>query len=602
LFRRIAIGTLLLVGLVASIVGVAWLARFQILRWREGLPAFTHSAGELRRVMIDTRDGVGLATHVFLPAGEGPWPTLLVRNPYAGFDVMVRSWCGMFVRYGYACVYQDVRGQGDSQGEWEPLEHETSDGLATLAWLVQQDFQDKHIALFGPSYLAVTQWAVAAGLPPEVKTFIPSVNSTRLRETLYESGMFRLETFTAWAAMMPERGMRTGMGEAYQSALHHRPHVEVDERFFGVRLPWYREWVRSPARSAALWQRPAYRQLERTPEITHLPVLFVSGWYDVFFGPQMDDWQRLASKTDSRFVVGPWTHAGMNTGVLDTPGAGGGLMQWSLVLDWLGHHLRGEELENGPGVATYVMGERRWRERASWPPASEPRRLYLGQAADAKSCRGGRLTQAPPEAGSIGRYVYDPDAPVPTRGGGGMLAFLLPGIDGAPAANVWQDDLCDREDILSFVSEPLEASWHLAGTPRVRLSVRSSAPDTAFTAKLVEVFEDGRPVNVRDGIASLAYRDGSGEPETYTPGEAVAIDVRLWPIEWAFAKGSRIRLDVSSSDFPKYNAHSNRAGLWSEQTSADTASQEVLTGPGFEAWVELPIVSPQAHPQTEEAS
>ena len=167
-----------------------------------------------------------------------------------------------------------------------------------------------------------------------------------------------------------------------------------------------------------------------------------------------------------------------------------------------------------------------------------------------------------------------------------MLAFILPGYDGAPPANVLQDGLCEREDVLSFVSDPFADNLTLAGTIVVDLSVSSSAPDTAFTAKLIEVFPDGREINIRDAITSLAYRNNATDPLSYEPHSRIAISIDSWPIEWQLTKGSRIRLDISSSDFPKFHAHRNRAGPWAAQDGMDVATQTVYGGV-----LKLPIYS-----------
>ena len=171
-----------------------------------------------------------------------------------------------------------------------------------------------------------------------------------------------------------------------------------------------------------------------------------------------------------------------------------------------------------------------------------------------------------------------------------MLAFLLPGFGGSPPSNVLQEGLCERPDILSFSSEVLEQDMHIAGKIEVMLTVASSAEDTAFTAKLVEVFEDGREVNVRDAITSLAFRNGAATARSYLPGSEVVTGMLLWPIEWEFQEGSRIRLDLSSSNFPNFHAHSNRAGLWSEQSEVEVADQTVFAGEGRPSWVALPVV------------
>jgi putative CocE/NonD family hydrolase len=591
-FLRITGGALAAVVVLAA---VAWFARYEIIRMREGLPSYTHAAGASENLSVKMRDGISLATTVHQPVGSGPWPVVMIRNPYQGFDIVVGTWCQLLVRYGYACVYQEVRGQGKSQGEWQPLLNERDDGIDTLAWLTEQSFQNGNIALMGPSYLAAVQWAVAGDLPPEVKTFVPAVFTTRTYDTLYLSGMFRHETFTAWSAMMPRRGMNRNAGESYQKAIHHRPHIEVDELYFGGKLDWYRDWIGNPSRASEFWQQDLNKLFEANPGRTEVPVLMIGGWYDVFLGPQFEDWKALASRSQSRYVVGPWTHIGQSGEAFDISNAGGGLTQWKIVLDWFGHHLRGEPLLNQPGVATYVLGVNEWTERREWPPATEPMRFHLDGTRDAHGCDGAPMSAQPASTSRELSYRYDPDNPVPTRGGSGMLAFILPGFGGAPPANVLQGDLCKRNDILSFKSDVLDAPLHIAGNIKVGLTIASDVDDTSFTAKLVEVFPDGRAVNIRDSIISLVFRE-SGEPGNpgaalaYQAGSRIEIILDFWPIEWKVSRGSRLRLDVSSSDFPKYHAHPNRAGVWSAQSEVRIATQTLYTGPGANSWVELPVV------------
>jgi putative CocE/NonD family hydrolase len=591
-----------LLGVTIVLGTAAWFARYEIIRVREDLPPFSHSSDETEKASVAMRDGIVLATTVYRPVGKGPWPAILIRNPYAGFDIIVGGWCELLVRYGYACVYQDVRGQGESEGEWQPLIHERDDGIDTLAWLTAQDFQNGNLAMMGPSYLAAVQWAVAGDLPPEVKTLVPAVFTTKTYDSLYLDGMFRHETFTAWSAMMPKRGMNRSAGGSYQKAIRHRPHNEVDALYFGGKLPWYQDWISNPSRSAPFWQQDLNKLLEENPARTRIPILMIGGWYDVFLGPQFEDWKRLASRSRSRFVIGPWTHIGRSGDALDTPNAGGGLAQWKIVLDWFGHHLKGEPLDNPPGVATYVMGENTWTERRQWPPETNALRLHLdgvGGEGEPNVCAGAGLSRQSPTTASQQMYRYDPDDPVPTRGGSGMLAFVLPGFDGAPPANVWQGDLCKRNDILSFTSVPLTSPLHIAGNIKVALTIASDVEDTAFTAKLIEVFPDGRAVNIRDGITSLAFRGkerstgstNGAVPLPYAPGNRIEITLELWPIEWKVAAGSRLRLDISSSDFPKYHAHPNRAGVWSAQSEAQVATQNLYTGPGTNSWLELPVVA-----------
>jgi uncharacterized protein len=488
--------------------------------------------------------------------------------------------CERFVRYGYACVTQDVRGQGGSGGDWDPGENnEIADGHDTLMWLVEQDFQDGNIAMVGSSYLTSVQYsAIVGGAPPELKTIVPAMLSTDISQVVYQDGLFRHETYTAWASMMRESNSSPASpnaGDEYQAAIRHRPHNEIDTEVYGVPMPWYQEMIAATSPASDYWQHPDRVRMRELPENMAIPVLMIGGWYDVFFGPQFEDWQRLATQSQSRYIVGPWSHSGA-TGELETPDAGGGTFQWDEMLPWLEHHLKGEPLTQPTGMSLYVIGDGEWVEREEWPTATDSQIYYLSNLDAANRCDGGELAPAP--GTGTATYTYDPDNPVPTRGGSGMLAYNLRGYDGAPPVTVEQSGLCERDDVLTFQSEPLEDGLFISGNISVTLDVASSAPDTAFTAKLIEVFPDGSSYNIRDSITSLAYRNGADVPQAYTPGERVSVTLDFWPIAWQMQPGSRLRVDVSSSDFPKFHAHTNREGPWAEQVAADIANQTVFGG------------------------
>jgi putative CocE/NonD family hydrolase len=582
---------------VALLAGAAYVGRFQLASYQLGLPSYTYELGSERDLRVAMRDGVELNTTVYEPEGDGPWPTVLIRNPY---DMpLPRGWCGIFARFGYACVYQEVRGQMESGGDWEPMVREPDDGEDTLAWLIQQPFQNGNIGFYGPSYLASVQWATAShGLPPEVKTMVPMVFATDLYSLAYERGMFRHEILTAWAAVMPGRGFNRENTKKYQEFIRHRPMIEIDERYFGVKLDWFREYLTNPSRSDALWQRQELLDVRATPPKMKIPVLLIGGWYDIFFNGQLSDWDRLGSREQSKLVIGPWTHLQEADGDLDFDDARGQSWQWELVLDWMGHHLRGEPLDQKTGVVeSYAIGEDRWHTRSSWPPKSDPQRWHLDGLATSHGCDGGRLRADIPRTPQSVEYTYDPDDPVLMRGGAGSLAFIL--ADGGPVHSVEQAGICERADVMSFAGPPLQTPVRIAGKISVVLSVASDAPDTAFTAKLVEVKADGSAYNVRDGIATLAYRSNSDRPLVYKPGRMVRVDIDLWPIEWVFEAGSRIRLDISSSNFPAYHAHPNRAGTWSLQTDAVTARQTLYAGAGRSAYLELPVARLEVVPEPE---
>ncbi|MBU0936210.1 MAG: CocE/NonD family hydrolase [Spirochaetes bacterium] len=573
--------TLISLGLLISLALVVFVLRNDILRRLEGLPPFTHSAGDRFDMMVMMRDGVELYTFVQLPAGEGPFPTVLVRSPYHEVSWAFRNILGeRFVRYGYACVTQDVRGQGGSGGIWDPgVNNEIADGHDTLLWLVEQDFQNGNIAMVGSSYLSSVQYAaVAGGAPEELKTIIPSMFTTDIRKVMYQDGMFRHELYTAWASMMRESASALSskeQGAEYQKAIRHRPHNEVDTEIFGLEMPWYTDMLTAMNPHSDYWQVDTRVAIRETPENMTIPVLMIAGWYDIFTGPQLEDWQRLATRSESRLILGPWTHSG-SIGEYPMPGSEGGQFQWAEMLPWLDHHLKGEPLTLAPGVKLYVIGKGAWEERVAWPTSSNTQTFYLSDITLSNDCTGGVLADKP-DTGEVS-YTYDPDNPVPSRGGGGMLAYNMEGYGGAPPSNVDQSGFCERDDVLTFTSESFKDGLFVSGNISVTLEVSSTAPDTAFTAKLIEVFPDGSTFNIRDSITSLAYRNGSAEPIDYIPGEKVSITIDFWPIAWQLQPGSLLRLDISSSNFPKFHAHTNRAGVWSEQTRADIAVQTIYGG------------------------
>jgi uncharacterized protein len=557
------------------------------------LPEFESGAGRHYTEHVAMRDGVRLRTDVYLPKGEGPWPVIVVRNPY-NFWFGARPVARLFSRYGYVGVHQLTRGRRGSEGEWLPFFNERDDGLDTLDWIVAQPWQDGNIGLLGASYLSMVQWAVADVLPPEVKTMVPMVWGSDVHGVAYEGGMFRHEVATVWAALMHDDRIAARGGRNYRRAIAHRPHAEAAERFFKGPLPWYEVWLESASLDAPIWQLPDARHLQEIPRRVQVPVLMITGWYDIFLPSQIEDYLVLGSREESRLIVGPWTHLMglMGDGERPLPEAGTGIDLMDRVLDWFDHHLKGAPLPDWGPIETYAIGDGSWRIRPDWPPPTEPRRFHLHDAEASVACGGGRLRLAAPRAKSAVAYVYDPEDPVPSRGGAGMLRFALPGWRGVPPSMRDQRGLCERPDVLSFVSAPLAEDLHLAGEMRIRLTVSSDAEDTAFTVKIIDVDPEGVAVNVRDTITALAFRNGAKVPVAYTPGERITLELSTWPIEWTLPAGHRLRVDVSSSNFPAYHAHPNLPGPWAEQRETRPAVQTLHLGPDAPGWVEVPVLSP----------
>ena len=586
---RLVVGGLLLLLLV---VGVAFVGRYELFRRLHQLPAYTHDGGDVTTVMVPMDDGVALHTRIVRPAGDGPAPTVLLRNPYSALTPTLWLYCGVFARYGYACVQQDVRGQGRSDGEWVPLVHERADGLSTLRWLTRQPFVDGNIALVGPSYLGGVQWAVADAVPPEVKTMVPMVFGPDLHPVVYERGLFRHEVMTAWAALMPTSGMRLMRGaDDYLAALAHHPHDRVDVDVLGAELPWYRQWLSSPASTDAAWQRADVVELRTMPQRVHTPMLLIGGFFDPFFEAQQRAWSQLGSRADSAFVIGPWNHLGEVSGDVDMgPASGGGLMQWPLLLDWLGHHLKGEPLRllRQGQVHLLAPGEQTWRDVPTWPPTTTTtttttdRELTLAPGAHGV-VEAGVLPM--PSTSTTLSWRHDPRSPTLSQGGAALLAFAFFPSDSVTPGPVQQDPSFTstttssstttteptRARGITMRSAPLTSDVFISGAARLQLTVTSTTTDTAVVARLI-VEGQQRPddaVLMREAAATLAFPTSELREPLHAVGEAVTLRFDFWPIAWRVPKGARLRLDLTSSSFPALAIHTNHQTPWASWTDDD---------------------------------
>jgi len=542
-------------------------------------PPFTHDFGEVIELDLPMRDGTGLATRVHLPRGEGPWPTVLVRDPYQFTYYLT---CHYYVRYGYACVHQDVRGQGRSEGDWYPLRNEIADGEDTLDWLVGQDWQDGNIALVGASYVGLVQWAVADRLPPEVKTVVISVSHGDFYDMVYHGGHFAQAVAGLWSAEifypLEEKGEAAERWQA--EVLPARPASDVDPALFQGAWASYRDYLAHPERSDPYWQQDYYQTYREAHRHLDRPALLIGRWQDFFLDGMLARFDELPQRDDSVFVIQPGEHGG-NTNDLAYPDPRN--QDFGVSLHWLDHHLRGAPLppELAPGYLYYRIGADSWSHADAWPPQAQSRHLSLDGLTGAASCQGQLVAGEAADDHAPARYAYDPDDPVPTRGGSFMLN---PNV--APVAVAEQgDEACVRADVLSFLSDAFDTPARLAGTIGVSIEVASDAEDSAFTVKLSEVFADGRVLNIRDDITALSFRNGSDRRLDYVPGERVTLDFALTPIDWTLQPGSRLRLDIASSNAPAFPPHPNRAGLWSEIDTVTVAEQTVFGGE-----VTLPVV------------
>ena len=520
--------------------------------------------------MLPSHDGVELFTVRFSPTDiPSPWPTVVQRSCYPHDAPLLETQGELYAKRGFAMVYQMCRGTGRSQGTWEPNVNERDDGLALMAWLQGQDWAGP-IGYYGASYLALTGWAMADAVPDKVKTMFLSVYGTERHTSAWENGLFRQDILTAWAMGNAGRPVTADLMESCR----YRPQVQVDEALWGGRLPWYRDWITHPDGSDPYWREGFWGMLHEIPGKVKLPVYVVDGWYDHHLGSALRTWENLsdAAKAHSRLEIYPGNH-GFAPAIYGHPEAKRAVYSPERnALAWFTEILHDGHLPE-PWVRYYAVGEDCWKTCPAYPfPEMGKRIFYLGD---------GTLDSEPGAAGERS-YTYDPDNPVETLGAESLFAHF--GSTGSREIQTpnW------RPDVLSFLSEPLNAPVPVLGKPRVKLFVRSDAPDTCFTVKLAEQFPDGRSFHIRNGITTLRWRKREQAPQGYDGG-MVELDLETWDIAWTLQRGSRLRIDISSSNFPEYSIHPNTTVLWSEATEVKTAHQTVFFGGDTPARVELPV-------------
>ena len=571
--------------------------------------------GVNRNVRVEMRDGIGLMTDVYRPISDAAevLPTILLRTPYdKGFPFQwhVNS-PYEFTKRGYVAVMQDARGTGASEGEFEPLLNESwgdkQDGVDTIAWIRQQPWSNDQVTTFGGSYCGGVQLPMLAmDVPGYEAAFVemPAVSKSGI-SWLYNDHMLDLQTSLWWTVYMaytlvanqPELMARISADEAEAG-------IKCADVLINPDCVWELLRGRSLrdvliARHLPFWQRcldarenpslfEASDALSRL-DMVKKPIVHFSGWYDLFNQNSIDAFGGITAsgatpeaREGQRLWIGPWGHQAM-PGFRQFPDAR--IDDLAATAAWMDQQLRGKKHPafDHP-VIIYVMGENRWRAEAAWPlPGTQPVTFYLHSEGDARSTSGnGTLTTVPPVEGEAAdTYRYDPADPVPTLGGRGVMA-----------GSVDQRPNDGRSDVLVYTTAPLEQDMEVTGSACVTLHAASSATDTDWFVKLVDVFPDGEAYNLGSGSARARYRKSRLKPEALTPGEVLAYEIVMMPTSNVFKKGHCIRLIVSSADFPESDINPNQFIDLSTATPADyvVAEQTVHHNIVYPSAIELPVI------------
>ncbi|MDH4383341.1 MAG: CocE/NonD family hydrolase [Gammaproteobacteria bacterium] len=542
-----------------------------------------------KHLQVPMRDGVLLATDVYRPAGAGPFPVVMMRLPYNKEQPVLLFLAGDILRVaqaGYAVVVQDCRGTWASEGEFSPYFQEAEDGADAIAWAAAQAWSTGAVGMMGASYYGATQWLAATQAPPALKAIAPFITTDQYFEKwTYQGGAFQLGFMLQWASvtfgvaeavrrLMRGTGDAAGVGSAIGAAdavaanYWHLPLCELPE--VANLTPYVKDWLAHPDYDD-YWRAAA--PCEHYENIT-TPALNFGGWYDLFLGGTLANYAAMKGRTPQKLVIGPWVH-GYNGGVY--PARNFGLMAHDGVADvtaaqirWFDHFLKGEA--NGvldePPVKIFVMGPDVWREEADWPlPDTDWQQWYLHSAGSAGTKPAdGVLARTTPDKEPADSYLYDPRNPVPTVGGASFLPGLFIAANAGPRD---QREVEQRADVLCYTSEVLTADMEVTGPVRLVLYVSSSAVDTDFTGKLVDVHPDGTALILTDGILRARYRESLSTQKLMTPGEVYRLEIDLVATANVFFAGHRIRLEVSSSNFPRFDRNTNSGGVIAQETEAD---------------------------------
>lgn len=592
-------------------------------------------------VMIPMRDGVRLAADVYRPAKDGRpiagrFPTLLTRTPYSKGDG--RSAEGeYYARRGYNVVANDVRGRYKSEGTWRLIVDDPQDGFDVVEWIAKQEWSDGKVGTYGTSYPGGTQHALAEMNPPHLTAMVPidSVANCGVAG-MRHGGAFELRflnwIFTIGApnarAALEDPGLRLALVESGRRMRQHADNLPIRPGNTPLRaVPEYESWIVQAMRSgpgAPFWKVKGMSVIDHVDDYADVPVLHVTGWYDSWTRQVVMNYEALAEakQAPQRLVIGPWVHGSQGSNVSGevefTDDAKVDLLAFRLR--WYDRWLKG--LNNGvdedPAAWIYVMGtgdDRKtrsgrlrhggsWRAERAWPiPRTRPTALYLH----------GDMTlseQGPAEHDARTTYRYDPRHPVPTIGGNiSSNAGLMTngGYDQRPRGDTHAAEdrlpLSERRDVLAFRTAPLTGDVEVTGTVEVKLWISSTAPDTDFTAKLIDEIPPGGDyplgfdLNIGDSILRARYRESFENPKMLEPGRVEPITITLYPTSNVFKAGHRIRLDISSSNYPRFDLNPNTGdppGTYRRLVAADNT---VVHDADHPSHVVLPIIpAPESRP------
>ncbi len=551
-----------------------------------------------RDVAVTMRDGVVLRANVFRPDRGGPYPVLVMRTPYGKRSGGVDR----YVKAGYIVVSQDARGRYASDGKWESFvrfeTHDGEDGYDTVEWAARLPGSTGKVGTFGASYNAFLQWRLAPLRPPSLVAMAAFSIPARYTD-LEGPGTIRPGRRMHWwvTNMAPDMRRKTDRPGTHTNGemrklwnagdsknwLYFLPWLDLPQGAFEDETEFVQYWLKHP-------HTDPWKLHEGVPEIA-VPNLDIIGWYDHCNGDMllnramMNEAKTEIARNGSRTIIGPWAHVGRGaTGYGKVKfGPNARLDPVAMELRWFDYWLKGKQngIDKTAPVRIFITGDNQWRDEQQWPlERAKEKILYLTSDGQANTPTGdGKLVAGKPETARQDEFTYDPTDPVPSLHGPSL--FQIP-TDQRPLAN--------RQDILVYQTEPLDERIEVTGNPVVELYAASSAPDTDFFVRLIDVAPDGMERDVSMGMVRARYRHGLDKPSLIEPGKVVQYTIRMNATSNAFLPGHRLRLDVTSSDFPNYDRNHNTAADQNADAELKTVEQTVHHGGEYATKVILPWI------------
>jgi putative CocE/NonD family hydrolase len=559
-----------------------------------------HDARLLHDRRVPTRDGIELSADVYLPLGGGAFPTIVQWTPYESTRERFIAWGVFYAQRGYAAIVVDVRGRYESDGVLDPWVLDGVDAQDTLTWAAGQQWCDGRIGTWGRSYGGVVQWQLAHLGHPNLECIAPHViHDDYFWDGYFTGGAFQL-ALTLGAAALWDSAMAlvTGASAAdlllNDRVLSHLPLIELDELTIGRRVSYWREWWDHQTNDA-YWQRFRHR-----PEKVTVPIFQQGGWFDPYSGSHLRSFAAIGERVPNRVLMGPWSHEEEVESFRGDVDLGPAAVTVIREHDLAFYDRYLKQLDNGwderPPLELFVLGANEWRSEREWPlEGTEFTPWYLHSGGRANTMSGdGRLDLEPPRSGEPSdRYAYDPADPVPTIGGNNSVLTMTQGAQ-TPILPGPRDQrvLERRDDVLCYTSAPLEAPLEVIGPIEMVLYAASSARDTDFIVRLSDVYPNGKAIFLAEGMLRARYRDSeAGERVALLePDEVAEYRIRCYPAANVFRRGHRLRLDVTSSSFPRFSRNLNTGEDVATGTRMQVARQTVLHSDGYPSHVVLPVV------------